>query len=85
MLYITSRRFTERTNAVTEVKIYSNASSVDLLVNGVSQGVHSSVGNAVFVWTNVSLASGQNQISAKAERDGAVLSDHCTWHCSAKN
>ena len=31
MVYITSRRFTERTNAVTDVKIYSNAKEVELL------------------------------------------------------
>jgi len=85
MLYITGRRFTERTNAVTDVKIYSNAAAVDLLVNGVSQGVHSSLGNAVFVWTNVSLAAGQNQIAATAERDGVALSDRCNWHCSTGN
>ena len=85
VLYITSRRFTERTNAVTDVKIYSNAASVDLLVNGVSQGVHSSGGNAVFVWKNVSLAAGENQIAAKAERDGVVLNDSCAWHCSVVN
>ena len=36
MIYIKSRRFTERTNAVTDVKIYSNAKNVELLVNGVS-------------------------------------------------
>ncbi len=29
MVYITSRRFTERTNAVTDVKIYSNAKEVE--------------------------------------------------------
>ena len=82
VLYITSRRYTERTNAVTDVKIYSNAASVDLLVNGVSQGVHPTDGNAVFLWPNVALAAGENQITAKAERDGAALTDSCIWHCS---
>jgi beta-galactosidase len=85
VLYITSRRFTERNNAVTDVKIYSNASAVDLLVNGVSQGVHSSIGNAVFVWHNVPLAIGENLIAARAERAGLALTDSCTWHCSAGN
>ena len=36
VLYITDRRFTERTNAVTDVKIYSNARTVELLLNGKS-------------------------------------------------
>ena len=35
---ITSRWFTERTNAVTDVKIYSNAKKVELLLNGKSKG-----------------------------------------------
>lgn len=85
VLYITSRRFTERTNAVTDVKIYSNAKSVELLVDGVSQGVHTSGGNSVFLWKNVSLNNGENQITAKAERDGEALNDRCTWHYSAAN
>ena len=36
VIYITSRRFTERTNAVTDVKIYSNAKTAELLLNGTS-------------------------------------------------
>ena len=39
VLYITSRRFTERTIAVTDVKIYSNAKKVELFVNNISQDV----------------------------------------------
>jgi len=46
MVYITSRRFTERTNAVTDVKIYSNAKEVELLVNGSSQGKRADGTNA---------------------------------------
>jgi beta-galactosidase len=82
VLYITSRRFNERTNAVTNVKIYSNAGDVELLVNGVSQGSHSSDGNDVFTWSNIQLAAGQNRIEAKAERDGQDLSDSCAWNYS---
>jgi beta-galactosidase len=79
VLYITSRRFTERTNAVTDVKIYSNAKKVELLVNGASLGKRSNATNCVFVWKNVSLKPGENQIAAKARRDGKDLSDSCVW------
>jgi len=34
VLYITSRRYTERTNHLTQVKIYSNATRVELSLNG---------------------------------------------------
>jgi hypothetical protein len=55
---------------------------VELLVNGVSQGSHSSDGNDVFTWSNIQLAAGQNRIEAKAERDGQDLSDSCAWNYS---
>jgi beta-galactosidase len=79
VLYITSRRFTERTNAVTDVKIYSNAKEVELLMNGISQGKHNDGTNCVFVWKNVELKSGENKVEAKAENGGANLTDSCIW------
>jgi beta-galactosidase len=79
VLYITSRRFTERTNAVTDVKIYSNAGTVELSVNGKSQSRRNDGRNGVFLWKDVSLAPGQNQIVARAERNGKTLSDSCVW------
>ena len=79
VLYITGRRFTERTNAVTDVKIYSNASKVELLLNGKSEGERSDGTNCVFIWKDVQLQPGENQIAAKAERDGRQLNDSCVW------
>jgi len=79
MVYITSSRFTERTNAVTDIKIYSNAKQAECLLNGVSQGQHDNDGNGVFVWKNVTLAPGENRIQARAERAGQKLNDECTW------
>ena len=79
MVYITSRRFTERTNGVTDVKVYSNANKVELLLNGISQGKSNNATNCVFVWENVTLEPGENQIAAIAERAGKKLSDSCVW------
>lgn len=79
VLYITDRRFVERTNSVTDVKIYSNAKKVELLVNGISIGMNSNSTNCVFIWRAVQLKSGDNQIEVKAKRDGQNLSDHCIW------
>jgi beta-galactosidase len=78
-LYITSRRFTERTNAVTDVKIYSNSGKVELLLNGKSEGNHSDGTNGVFIWKDVQLQPGENQVEAHAERDGKSLNDNCVW------
>jgi len=79
MVYLTSRRFVERTNAVTEVKAYSNASEVELFVNGASKGKCENDGNAVFIWKGVKLAPGQNRIEVRAQRDGKNLIDECSW------
>ena len=79
VLYITDRRFTNRTNAVTDVKIYSNAKKVELLLNGKSQGERRSAGDCIFIWKNIKLKPGQNQISAAARRDGKKLGDRCLW------
>ena len=80
VLYITSRRFMERTNAVTDVKIYSNATEPEFFVNGVSQGKHSDGVNGVFVWKDITLASGENKITASALKDGQTLNDACVWN-----
>jgi beta-galactosidase len=79
MVYITSRRFTQRTNAVTDVKIYSNAKEVELLVNGRSQGKRADGTNCIFIWKNVQLKPGENRVEAKAGRNGKGLSDSCVW------
>jgi beta-galactosidase len=84
VLYVTGRRFTERTNAVTNVKIYSNAPEAELLVNGISQGKRYAVGNAVFLWPDVTLSPGENKIEAVAERNGQKLADSCVWKLSSR-
>jgi beta-galactosidase len=79
VLYLTSRRFTERTNAVTDVKVYSNAPEVELFVNNVSQGKRADGVNGVFIWKEIKLAGGDNQIEARARRNGQALTDNCVW------
>ncbi len=79
MVHITSQRHTERTNAVTDVKVYSNARAVELLLNGASRGAQTNDGNAVFVWKNLQLQPGENPVEARAEINGAPISDRCIW------
>jgi beta-galactosidase len=78
-LYITSRRFAERTQANTDVKVYSNAREVELLVNGVSQGKQAGGANCIFIWRDVKLKLGENRIEEWATREGRGLSDACVW------
>lgn len=83
VLYLASRRFTNRTNAVTDVKIYSNAQAPELFVNGVTQGRRNDGTNGVFIWKAVRLSPGLNKISARAQSGGKALTDQCEWHLSS--
>ncbi len=78
VLYITSRRFVARTQPVTTVKIYSNAATVELLVNGSSRGTQTGA-KRIFEWPEVQLSAGENRLEARARRDGRELEDHCVW------
>ncbi len=84
VLYIAARRFTERKNEETDVKIYSNCDSVELQVNGVSLGTQKGRSDRVFLWTGANLASGENIIAAAGIKDGVRYSDSCTWTVSHK-
>lgn len=77
VLHIASQRFTPRVQPRTGVKVYANANSVELLVNGVSQGRRAGV-QGIFLWPEVVLARGDNRIEARASRDGGELKDECT-------
>ena len=79
VLHINSQRFAQRTNAVTDVKIYSNVKPVELLLNGFSLGRRSNSTNGVFIWSGVTLKPGENKVEARAERDGTNLADQCIW------
>jgi beta-galactosidase len=78
VLYITSRRFVNRTTNVVEVKIYSNLDQVELMVNGISQGTLTST-DRIFKWTGVSLAAGDNAILVRGTAGSTVYTDTVTW------
>jgi beta-galactosidase len=77
VLYITSRRDDERLERQAEVKVYSNASDVELFVNEISQGTLSAT-DRIFRW-KIALAPGPNRIRVRASREGRALTDECLW------
>ena len=78
-VYITSRRFINRTEPKTQVKIYSNCDAVELKINGVSQGVvHSD--NHIFLWNDRELQLGENRIEAIGTKVGRSYADSCSWN-----
>jgi beta-galactosidase len=76
--YITDRRFTPRNVAKSPVKIYSNCDSVELFVNGQSLGVRKGDEIHRFIWDDVTLKNGDNQIRAVGTSAGATHEDTCT-------
>ena len=73
-VYITSRRFTTLPKSSKSIRVYSNQPMVELKLNGTSLGTKSAT-NHVFVWDNVTWASGANQVDASA----GTQVDTVTW------
>ena len=66
-LRITGRRYTRRAYAVTDVKIYSNTGSTELLLNGRSLGSKADCPQHICVWPAVALEDGENRLVARGE------------------
>src|SRR5262249_20101826 len=79
VLYITSRRWTQRTSAATSIKIYSNVDNPVVTINGVSQGALVDQGDHVWLLSNVMLAPGTNTIVVNGTRNGQQYSDSVAW------
>ncbi len=79
MVYISSRRFAERSRREVPVKVYSNAESVNLLVNGMSVGTVKTDEQKRALWPSVVLQEGENTITATCTVGGQTYSDSCTW------
>ena len=80
-VYITSRRWTERTDAEAYIKVYSNCDEVELFVNDKSLGKMESKGNGVFIIENIAFEIGDVNVKAvgSCKDDGATYTDTCTW------
>jgi beta-galactosidase len=81
-LYITSKRYTERTYPVTNIKVYSNVQKnlINLTKNGKSIGSPKSCLSGVCIWENVELSPGQNLIEVSANIGSRILKDAATWN-----
>jgi beta-galactosidase len=77
-VYLTSRRFTTRTVASTTVKVYANADSVTLRLNGVTVSTKTS-SNRIYSWPATTLRPGSNLIEVSGVRGGVTYTDSATW------
>lgn len=79
MVYICSRRWTERTDASTCVKVYTNQPKATLYLNGkkVSEGKTDNLNR--IVWENIELQRGDNEIKVVAGKGKKSVGDSCKW------
>lgn len=79
--YITGRRYTHRAYAVADVKIYSNADSVQLSVNGKVIGSTSKAQcpMSICLFKDVRLSPGINELTALGDHGGKFVSDSVQW------
>ncbi|MET0363314.1 MAG: glycoside hydrolase family 2 TIM barrel-domain containing protein [Sphingobium sp.] len=81
-VYITGRRYVDRAYAVTDVRVYSNAPSTQLFLNGKSLGSLSNCIQNVCIWRNIRLAPGTNALAAQGTVNGTLVEDRIEWHLS---
>ncbi|KAB0265570.1 glycoside hydrolase family 2 TIM barrel-domain containing protein [Microvirga brassicacearum] len=83
--YITSRRHTNRAYPVTDVKVYSNADSVELSVNDMAAGTlrQEQCLLKACVFRSVTLRPGVNKVAAVGHRGGATVRDTVEWSLDA--
>ena len=79
MVYITSRRHVNRTELVTDIKVYSTCPRMDLYVNGKKQPAIKPDNYKIYLWNDIILMKGENQIKVIGERDGKTFEDVCYW------
>ncbi|MGP4014789.1 glycoside hydrolase family 2 protein [Saccharopolyspora sp. 5N708] len=78
-VHLTSKRWTNRSDATTTVKVYGTVDSVTLTVNGVSMGARTS-SDHIYTWPDVRLSTGANDVVVTGTRDGATHTDTATWY-----
>jgi beta-galactosidase len=77
MVYITGHHFTNRLADSFTAKVYANCDSVELFLNGASQGTRSST-NCIFTWP-IKLQSGANAVQALGKKGGVSVTDSLNW------
>jgi beta-galactosidase len=82
MVYITGHHFTNRLADSFTAKVYANCDSVELSLNGVSQGTRAST-NCIFTWP-VSLRAGTNVVHAMGKKGAVRVTDSLIWVAPAE-
>lgn len=81
MVYIADRRFTERKQAKTEVKVYSNAGQAPVLYHNQKKLGKMQESQPGVYRHALTLSEGENQVSVKIKDRKQILSDSVDWQC----
>jgi beta-galactosidase len=81
-LHICEGRNLTRTNPIVDVMVFSNTGTVELFVNGLSQGKKLPDNFSVIIWPDVKLAAGKNNIVVKSTTKNNEIMDACEWNVS---
>ncbi|MGD1085246.1 MAG: Ig-like domain repeat protein, partial [Verrucomicrobiota bacterium] len=76
-VYITGHTFTNRLTNFVTAKVYANCDTVQLYLNGISQGAVAST-NCVFTWP-ATLISGSNYVLAVGSKSRIQVTDSLSW------
>lgn len=82
MVYIADRRLTNRTKSEQTIKVYSNETQVEIVIDGVSQGIKEADGTGIFLWENLPLALGNHTVEAHT---AGTKPDKITFKISTPN
>ena len=80
MLHIASKRFIERKQLTTDIKVYTNCAETTLYVNGKKVATSQTDEIHVCRFLNVKLQEGRNIIEVKGNKGKARLTDKCEWY-----
>lgn len=84
MVHITGRRYAQRAYGVTDIKVYSNLESTELLLNGRSLGVRENCPNRICIWSQVALDAGTNTVQARGRSAAGTAQDSLIWNLPAE-
>jgi beta-galactosidase len=77
MVYITGHTFTNRLTDSVIAKVYANCDTVELFLNGKSQGIATST-NCIFTWP-LTLSGGANKVIAVGSKGRTIVKDSLVW------
>lgn len=83
VVHLNSKSWTRRTDSTTDVKVYTDADQVTLLVNGIPVGGPQPGAGHVVTWPGVPLRPGPNSVVVIGNGDGWSRTDSATWTLQA--